>query len=401
MDSGKTAFTRILSELGILTSEISFPVLKNKDFPDLYLRSNLLGADSPFLEEIDFSETGVEKERILLLRDDFKCNYILGRWNEDSSYRIIGPYLYGSVDPLEIRKSLIKLGMRNVDLDYLSSYYHDLPVIRDENLLSVILQVHCVSKFGSDGFEISRFKMNFKGTSDVNMPIRQYSGYQMEIRSELYAREELFMEAISEGNLNQALLALQKLRVQDPEYRTTSTMRDMKNYFIVLGTICRLAAHKGGAHAHDIDRYSNGIARRIENAPSIEALRIMRGEMVRDYCDLVIKARNSVYSTTISQVVDFVDSHFEDELTLELVSETFNMSQSYLSSRFHRETGMTFSEYLARKRLEHAKLLLKSTEMTIGMISEDCGIQDNNYFSRIFKKYEGLTPQEYRRKNRK
>lgn len=127
----------------------------------------------------------------------------------------------------------------------------------------------------------------------------------------------------------------------------------------------------------------------------------MRGEMVRDYCDLVIKARNSVYSTTISQVVDFVDSHFEDELTLELVSETFNMSQSFLSSRFHRETGMTFSEYLARKRLEHAKLLLKSTEMTIGMIAEDCGIHDNNYFSRIFKKYEGLTPQEYRRKNRK
>ena len=39
--------------------------------------------------------------------------------------------------------------------------------------------------------------------------------------------------------------------------------------------------------------------------------------------------------------------------------------------------------------------------MTIGMISEDCGIQDNNYFSRIFKKYEGLTPQEYRCKNRK
>ncbi len=401
MDTGKTLFSSIVENIGIMTSRISFPVLTNRDFPDLYLRSNLFGEDSTFSEDLVVEDFRDGRKRIYLISDDFKCNYILGRWSEGNTYRMVGPYLYGSVDPVEIRRSLIKKGMKDVDLVYLSSYYHDLPVIRDENLMLVIIQAYCVERFGSDGFEFVRLKLHLDDISDKVQAKKSYSGYQMERRSEMYAREDLLMQAISEGNYNKAASSMQKLRGYDPEYRSLSTLRDMKNYSVILATICRLAAHKGGAHAHDIDRYSSNVARLIENCPSTEELKNLRDMMIGGYCELVNKARDSGYSISINQVTDYINSHYEEDLTLSSAAERFNMSQSYLSSRFHRETGMTFSEYITEKRLEHAKTLLKGTEMTIGMIAEDCGISDNNYFSRVFRRKEGMTPLEYRQRNRK
>lgn len=401
MATGKTLFSSIISDVGIMTSTISLPVQKNRDFPDLHLRSNLFGSDSPFRDDFSYEEPNDGKQHILLIGDDFKCNYILGKWSEDNSYKTVGPFLYGFVDPVEIRKNLMKKGMKNADLSYLSSYYHDLPVIRDENLMHTIIHAHCVSRFGSGGFELIRLKLSLNTIPENTESQKQYSGYQMERRSEIYAREELLMQAISEGNYSQAVNSIQRLRLHDPESRSLSTLRDMKNYSVIFSTICRLAAYRGGAHAHDIDRYSSEIARKIENSPSTDELMGIRANMIRDYCTLVLKARTSPYSTSITQVTDYINSHFNEELSLSTASELFNMSQSYLSSRFHRETGMTFSEYLTEKRIEHAKPLLKNTEMTISMIAEDCGIEDNNYFSRIFKKKEGMTPLEYRIKHRK
>ncbi len=397
MQTVATLFTNIVLEMGIMASKVSLPVLRNGDFPDLMLRSNLFGADSPFLEDLDYEAPDDGTKKVLLISDDFNCNYILGRFDDDGSYRMVGPFLYGGVDPVEVRRNLMRRGLGNVDLTYLSRYYHDLPVIRDENLMYAIIHTHCVSRFGEGGFELVNLRLNLKDLSGDRAPVKQYSGYQMEIRSEIYARESLLMAAIAEGNYDRAQASMRRLRTHDPELRSMSTLRDMKNYSIVFNTICRLAAHQGGAHAYDIDRVSGEFSRSIENLSNVYDLMPLRETMIRSYCDLVNRARVNGYSVSIGQVTDFINSHYDEDLTLSSAAERFNMSLGHLSSRFHKETGMTFSEYLTRRRLEHAKLILRSTEMTIAMVAEDCGIPDNNYFSRLFRKYEGMTPLEYRR----
>lgn len=108
--------------------------------------------------------------------------------------------------------------------------------------------------------------------------------------------------------------------------------------------------------------------------------------MISGYCNLVKKSQLSDYSYSIRQITDYIDNHYFEEISLTRAAKMFNMSSSYLSTRFHKETGKSFSEYLLEKRLEHAKQLITKTNLSISAVAEDC----NNYFSRVFKKNNTL-----------
>jgi len=82
--------------------------------------------------------------------------------------------------------------------------------------------------------------------------------------------------------------------------------------------------------------------------------------------------------------------------TLNTHAALLNVSPSYLSTLFRKETGITLTEFVNRKRAEYGVLLLNTTSMQVQAIAQHCGISDINYFTRIFKKYIGKTPKEYR-----
>jgi len=79
------------------------------------------------------------------------------------------------------------------------------------------------------------------------------------------------------------------------------------------------------------------------------------------------------------------------------IAARVNMSRSYFSQCFREIVGESFSDYLRRLRIEKAKNLLKKTNSTIQQVAEQAGYDDEKYFSRVFKKEEGISPSEYRR----
>ena len=84
------------------------------------------------------------------------------------------------------------------------------------------------------------------------------------------------------------------------------------------------------------------------------------------------------------------------DLSLKVQAKELNVNPSYLSTLFKKETGQTLTEFVNRKRIEHAILLLNSTDMQIQVVAQYCGIPDVNYFTKTFKKIVGKTPKEYR-----
>lgn len=71
---------------------------------------------------------------------------------------------------------------------------------------------------------------------------------------------------------------------------------------------------------------------------------------------------------------------------------------NFFRTVFKKETNSTLTDYVNRKRIEHAIMLLNSTSMQIQTIATHCGIPDLNYFTKVFKKYIQMTPKEYRTK---
>ena len=74
-----------------------------------------------------------------------------------------------------------------------------------------------------------------------------------------------------------------------------------------------------------------------------------------------------------------------------------NVNASYLSTLFKQETKETLTEYVTRKRIEYATLLLSNSDLPISDVAAFCGVNDLQYFSKIFKKVVGYTPSEYKK----
>lgn len=102
-------------------------------------------------------------------------------------------------------------------------------------------------------------------------------------------------------------------------------------------------------------------------------------------------------SDIIDSAMRYIDNHYKDEdISLDSVAIASNISANYLSAMFSQKVGLSFVEYVTKKRMEKAKQLLRKTDKRSGEIAGEIGYKDPRYFSFVFKKKTGCTPSQYR-----
>lgn len=107
---------------------------------------------------------------------------------------------------------------------------------------------------------------------------------------------------------------------------------------------------------------------------------------------------NSTCSCHIRQACRYIDSHLEEEITLDMVASKIFISKAYLSQIFKENIGQNFSDYLNRKRMTRARHLLLTTDLKIDQIAMKCGFLSSTYFSTVFKKNTHMTPRAFRQR---
>lgn len=108
------------------------------------------------------------------------------------------------------------------------------------------------------------------------------------------------------------------------------------------------------------------------------------------------KKESASSSFIVKNALTYIEENYTQKLTLGEVAEKTYVSQWHLSKLLNRHTGQSFSDILNHTRIEHAKELLKDPSLRIGDISEQVGFLDLAHFSRVFKKQEGVSANEYR-----
>lgn len=108
------------------------------------------------------------------------------------------------------------------------------------------------------------------------------------------------------------------------------------------------------------------------------------------------KKESASSSFIVKNALAYIEENYTQKLTLGEVAEKTYVSQWHLSKLLNRHTGQSFSDILNHVRIEHAKELLKDPSLRIGDISEQVGFLDLAHFSRVFKKQEGVSANEYR-----
>ncbi|MBQ8996101.1 MAG: helix-turn-helix transcriptional regulator [Oscillospiraceae bacterium] len=108
------------------------------------------------------------------------------------------------------------------------------------------------------------------------------------------------------------------------------------------------------------------------------------------------KEVNPAGSSMVYKAMDVVSSHISDSISTAFVAEKLGISAGYLSSAFHKASGMTLTEYIKREKMRVAAELLRDTDESIGEISAYLGFSSQSYFQNTFKKVYGKTPLSYR-----
>ncbi len=98
----------------------------------------------------------------------------------------------------------------------------------------------------------------------------------------------------------------------------------------------------------------------------------------------------------ITNVKKYIENNYTEAISLQVLAGEVFICQSYLCLLFKQKTGTTLTNYIAHLRVDKAKKMLQNTDKKLIDICFDVGFNDSKYFSRIFKKYTGYTPSEYR-----
>ena len=178
------------------------------------------------------------------------------------------------------------------------------------------------------------------------------------------------------------------------------TLRQLRNMFIVSVTLASRAAIRGGLDPEEALLLSDRYIQRCELTNGSEQISNLQFHMIADYTQRVGRARvNGSRSKLVSDVAASVRRHICEPMSVETVAKEMYISRTHLSAEFHRQAGITLSDYIQKEKTEEAKRLLRYTDKSLSAISSYLGFSSQSHFTRAFKKFAGITPGEYRQKH--
>ena len=212
--------------------------------------------------------------------------------------------------------------------------------------------------------------------------------------------EQSLMQMIEKGDVG----ALCEWLSHAPSVRggviANDALRQLKNTFIVTATLASRAAIKGGMEAEDALSLSDDYIRKCELMGGVDSIVNLQYHMVLDYTRRVERVRlGKNPSKLLMQVTNYVQHNLSRPVDVDDLAKTLFISRTHLASRFKQETGMTLTDFILGEKVEEAKRLLRYSDKSLTLIANYLGFSSQSHFTRIFKKYSGQTPREYRENN--
>ncbi|MGN0487232.1 MAG: helix-turn-helix transcriptional regulator [Acutalibacteraceae bacterium] len=336
--------------------------------------------------------------------DRFLCSYMFFLLPEYDEEKILflGPYLGVELSHSQVMEIGEELGIPGNRLSSLERFYSSVPFFPGSSPIFAIINTFCEKLWGGEGsYTTVDINREFYGLISPILPHNADADEsdileQKRIIERRYTWENEMMQAVSQGLVHKAELLLSSMSDLTFERRNNDPVRNLKNYCIVMNTLLRKAAEQGEVHPIHLDRISSDFARKIEALTSSKSGRELMLEMFRSYCYLVRQSSMKNYCTPVQEAISYIDANPAGNLTLHNIARIQNVNASYLSSLFSRETGKTLTEYVNRRRIKLAVHLLSTTKLQVQTVAQHCGIPDVNYFSKLFKRYTGQSPKEFR-----
>lgn len=218
-----------------------------------------------------------------------------------------------------------------------------------------------------------------------------------------YKIEDYFMSCIRDGDLD----AFEKMLDGHLAYSTgtmsKSAIKQEEYTSVVSVSLMARAAIEGGVDPYYVYDMNDLYLQQISTARTQTEYQKIAAKASRDFIQAVKRSRalqsQSVHTEKCKQ---YIVRHLNSRFTLDELAEDLGLNRTYISGLFRQYEGMTLTEYTHRERINAAKNMLRYSDYELAQIAEYFCFYSQSHFGKIFKKYTGITPQQYRRqaKNR-
>lgn len=126
------------------------------------------------------------------------------------------------------------------------------------------------------------------------------------------------------------------------------------------------------------------------------ALSLLIMEISQEFLEMSYKMRQNI-SSNVARIMEWIKVNYFKPLSVTDIAEEFNYNPDYLSALFRKSTGYTLIQYINKTRIDISKALITNYEISIKEAAYSCGYYDEKYYMKTFKKFENMTPSQYKK----
>nr|MCR5715549.1 PocR ligand-binding domain-containing protein [Lachnospiraceae bacterium] len=210
-----------------------------------------------------------------------------------------------------------------------------------------------------------------------------------------YEKEKELLTYAKSGNINKSKATLNDL-LGYVLFSEGNDLDNIKARAMELSSLLSRVAIEGGAQTDSILRINNRFLKDLSSINNLDNLCLKIQEIVVTFDETMFRRIPGKNGEIIRRAFTYISDNYAHRLTLEEVAAYVHLNPSYFSTLFKQSSGSSFREYLNMVRIEASKHLLESTDYALIDIAVAVGFEDQSYFTKVFKKYTGLTPKQYR-----
>ncbi|HDR4902690.1 TPA: helix-turn-helix domain-containing protein [Bacillus cereus] len=358
-----------------------------------------------------------KKEQLMALfqKDDI-CNFPLIKANDylenfglihvtnhkfiEGSF-LIGPSTYPKLTDEMVNDLINKSNVTTNVYDVLN-YYRSISTIKKSTLIHICILLH-YNIYG-EKLDVSTVWKQNKLLEETSYQISHpdlYISSRRQNDSNYYdlALEKQFFSAIKEGKKEKVIeYAYAFPQESAVTLSNTSQLRNQKNNGIIAITLATRYAIEGNLPSEIAFSLSSLYIQTLEQLDNMYSVNRLIEDALCTFADRVKEFNTRKYSSTIVSCLDYLSQNIYNEISLNKLSQKLGINPSYLSNLFKKEVGISLSEYVQNERIEEAKKLLTLTTYSLSEICTWLNFNDQSYFTKVFKKFTGITPRQYRNK---
>ena len=392
--------------LGIIIRTNVNATLFRRDGSNLELLDNRFRAHLykayPYREVFRFLGQKVKGSALIQKTDEYRLSYFFLHVPkkylapEESSLLAIGPFCEARRSQEEVYSIMRETGIPERLFPDVSAFFDTVPVIENPASFEALIAQLASGLLGRE-YQPGQFPEDGFLPAESSFALRDNPQIARDSLAARYEAENAMLAAISAGNYTRAHELHRKFLSYQISPRADNPLRNQQHMAIIMNTLCRKAAEYGGVHPLYIDDLSTRFAHLINQIGTAADLDALTGEMLHKYCLLVKNHAMQGYSAVTKEIISYIDFHYADNLSLHFFAERFHLSRTYLSGLFRKETGVTLTDFIHQVRMRQAITLINSSVLPVTAIAAACGYNDVSYFIRIFKRFYGLSPRQYRK----